>query len=158
MVVREGGDVPGDSGAGLEDGRQIGPIQAGGLLSSAVMGENGGGGMECTERVCVGVVGEEVCKAGAETIGSEVVMAGVLGLLTTVEVTYQDWGDGGVEVGAEAEEEEISVKSICGRSMNVDKTEAAYSYKLCKSWPQLLGGGTRQATKDSEDAVLAMLG
>ena len=157
-MVRESGDVPGDSRAGLEDGRQIGPIQAGGLLTSAVMGENGGGGMECTERVCVGVVGEEVCKAGAKTIGSEVVMAGVLGLLTTVEVTYQDWGDGGVEVGAEAEEEEISVKSICGRSMNVDKTEAAYSYKLCKAWPQLLGGGTRQATEDSEDAVLAMLG
>jgi len=85
-------------------------------------------------------------------------MAGVLGLLTAVKVTYQDWGDGGVEVGAEAEEENISVKGICGRSMDVDETEAAHSYKLCKAWPQLLGGGTRQATKDSEDAVLAMLG
>ena len=85
-------------------------------------------------------------------------MAGVLGLLTAVEVTNQDWGDGGVEVGAEAEEEKISVKSICSRSMDVDKAEAAYSYKLCKAWPQLLGGGTRQATEDSEDAVLAMLG
>ena len=61
-------------------------------------------------------------------------------------------------MGAEAEEEKVPVKSIGGRGMDVKKTEAAYSYELCKAWPQLLGGGTRQATKDSEDAVLAMLG
>jgi len=60
VVIREGRDIPRYPRAGLKDGRQIGSIQAGGLLTSAMMGENGGGGMKGTERVCVGVVGEEV--------------------------------------------------------------------------------------------------
>jgi len=36
--------------------------------------------------------------------------------------------------------------------------EADNSYELCEAWPQLLGGGARQATEDSEDVILAMFG
>ena len=68
MVVREGGDVPGDSGAGLEDGRQVRSVQASGLLASAVVGENGGCRVKGAERVRVGMVSEEVSKAWAKAI------------------------------------------------------------------------------------------
>ena len=46
-------------------------------------------------------------------------MAGVLGLLTAVEISFQDWGNGGVKVGAEAEEEKVPVKCVGCRSMEV---------------------------------------
>ena len=68
MVVREGGDVPGDSGAGLEDGRQVRSVQAGGLLASAVVRENGGCRVKGAEGVRVGMVSKEVSKARAKAI------------------------------------------------------------------------------------------
>ena len=46
-------------------------------------------------------------------------MASVLGLQTAVEITYQDRGDVGVEVGPEAEEEKVPVKGVSGRGMNI---------------------------------------
>ena len=60
MVIREGRDIPRYPRAGLEDGWQIGSIQTGGLLTSAMMGENGSSGVKGTERVCVGEVSKKV--------------------------------------------------------------------------------------------------
>ena len=70
MVVRVGGDVAGHPGAGLQEGGQVGSVQAGRQHAAAVEGVGPGGWVKGPEGVRVGI-GPENAAQGLAGVSDE---------------------------------------------------------------------------------------
>ena len=70
MVVRGGGDGAGHPGAGLQEGGQVGSVQAGRQHATAVEGVGPGGWVKGPEGVCVGI-GPENAAQGLAGVSDE---------------------------------------------------------------------------------------
>ena len=90
-MVRSGRNVAGYPRAGLQDGWQVGPVQAGSWITSAVKGINPGHWMEGSEGIGVGEVTEDAGKGRAGPPGRA--RGVVYQLLDAVEISYDDRRD-----------------------------------------------------------------
>jgi len=151
MVVRGGGDVAGHPGAGLQEGGQVGSVQAGRQHAAAVEGVGPGGWVKGPEGVRVGI-GPENAAQGLAGVSDEAWCA-VQRLLYAVEVSNQDWGDGGVQVRPESVEVGCEVIGLC---MDVEERKGTNSDQLDPPRLDLLNSG-RQAGQGGDDEVLGGL-
>ncbi len=145
MVVRGGGFVAGHPGAGLQEGGQVGSVQAGRQHAAAVEGVGPGGWVKGPEGVRVGI-GPENAAQGLAGVSDEAWCA-VQRLLYAVEVSNQDWGDGGVQVMPESVEVGCEVIGLC---MDVEEGEAP----TVTSWT--LPGWTSWTVAGRQDRVAMM--
>ncbi len=89
MVVRGGGDVAGHPGAGLQEGGQVGSVQAGRQHATAVEGVGPRGWVKGPEGVRVGISSENAAQGLAGV--SDEAWCAVQRLLYAVEISIQDW-------------------------------------------------------------------